>query len=128
MDVYSLRLTEGTIVQIRGERYSLDRDHYPGATSRYRAAFRLIWGDSLPSNLPTCAVEISLWDEETGQLAYSFATTAATPAAALDVLDQFDPCAYLPQGHLQPHDLPEVRTRYDERAKRFREEALQLFG
>jgi hypothetical protein len=128
MDVYSLRLTDGTIIQIRGERYSLDRDHYPGATSRYRAAFRLICGDSLPANLPLCAIEVALWDEEAGQLGYSFATTADTPAAALAVLDQFDPCAYLPQGHLQPNDLPEVRARYDERAKRFREEALQFFS
>lgn len=128
MDVYSLRLSDGTIIQIRGERYSLDRDHYPGATSRYRAAFRLICGHSLPSNVRLCALDVTLWDEETGQLVYSFATTAETTAEALAALDQFDPCAYLPQGHLQPHDLPEVRTRYDERAKRFREEALQFFS
>jgi hypothetical protein len=128
MEVYSVRLTDGTIIQIRGDRYSLDRDHYPGATSRYRAAFRLICGDNLASALPLCAVEVALWDEETGQLAYSFAATADTPDAALAVLDQFDPCAYLPQGHLQPHDLPEVRTRYDERARLFREEALQYFS
>jgi hypothetical protein len=128
MEVYSLRLTDGTIVQISGERYSLDADLYPGAASRYRASFRLICGGDLQTNAGLCALEVVLWDDEAGTLIYTLATTADTPGGALAALDQFDPCAYLPRGHLQPHDLPEIRTRYDERARRFRDEARQFFS
>ena len=128
MDVYSLRLNDGTILQIGGERYSVDTDLYPGAASRYRASFRLIRGSDLQTNAGLCALEVVVWDDEAGTLIYTFARTADTPAKALAALDQFDPCAYLPRGHLQPHDLPEIRARYDERARRFRDEALQFFG
>ena len=58
---------------------------------------------------------------------YSFASAEDSPARALALLDQFDICAYLPRGHLQPHDLPEIRRRYDERARRFRTEAMEFF-
>jgi hypothetical protein len=128
MDVHSLRLNDGTILQIQGERYGVDSDLYPGATSRYRASFRLICGSDLQTNAGLCALEVALWDEEARSLIYSFTTTADTPPQALAALDQFDPCAYLPRGHLQPHDLPEIRTRYDERARRFRDEALEFFA
>jgi hypothetical protein len=128
MDVYSLRLTDGTILQIRGERYGVDGDLYPGAASRYRAAFRLICGNEVQTNARLYALEVALWDEEAGSLIYSFGTTGDTLPEALAALDQFDPCAYLPRGHLQPNDLPEIRTRYDERARRFRDEALQFFA
>ena len=127
METYSARLTDGAIIQIRGDRYSLDSDIYPGAASRYRAAFRLICGHDVETNYRRCAVEVALWDQETGSLTYSHTTTAASAAEALTALDQFDPCAYVPRGHLQPDDLPDIRTRYDERARRFREEALQYF-
>jgi hypothetical protein len=73
-------------------------------------------------------VEVALWDDEAGSLVYSFGVTGDTPQQALLALDQFDPCAYLPRGHLQPNDLPEIRLRYDERARRFREEAQQYFA
>ena len=128
MEAYTVRLSDAAILQIQGDRYNVDTDLYPGAMSRYRAGFRLICGVAIPSNDRTCALEVVLWDEETGELIYSFARAADTPAGALAMLDQFDPCAYLPRGHLQPHDLPEVRTRYDERARRFRQEALEFFA
>lgn len=128
MEVYSVQLTDGMIIQIRGDQYSLDSDLYHGAASRYRATFRLICGDDVQTNVRRCAVEVAVWDEEAGSMVYSHATVADAPANALAALDQFDPCAYLPRGHLQPHDLPEIRTRYDERARRFRDEALKYFA
>jgi hypothetical protein len=88
----------------------------------------LICGVDEKTNAALCVVEVSIWDEETGELIYAFASTADTPANALAVLDQFDPCAYLPHGHMQAHDLPEIRTRYDERLRRFRSEALAFFN
>jgi hypothetical protein len=128
MDVYSLRLTDGSIIQIRGDRYSLDGDIYPGALSRYKAAFRLISGTDVQTNRERCAMEVAISDEESGSQVFALTITSDTPARAMAILDQFDPCAYLPQGHLQPHDLPEIRARYDERARRFRNEALQHFA
>ncbi len=128
MDIYSIRLNDGTIIQIRGDRYNVDSDLYPGALSRYRAAFRLICGADVRTNEPRCAIEILIHDDEAGAEVYALTATADTPTEALAILNQFDPCAYLPQGHLQPQDLPEIRKRYDERARRFRDEALQRFG
>jgi hypothetical protein len=128
MEVFSVRLSDASVIQVQGRRYSIDSDTYPGAASRYRSAFRLICGVEITKNVQVCVVEVSLWDEETGELIYTFAKAADTPAEALAMLDQFDPCAYLPQGHLQPHDLPEIRSRHDERARRFRDESLAYFG
>jgi hypothetical protein len=128
MDTFSVRLSDATILQIRGHRYGIDNDVYPGAASRYRSAFRLICGTELTMNAVVCVLEVTLWDEETGELIYSFASQADTPAEALKLLDQFDPCAYLPTGHMQPHNLPEIRARHDERARRFRAEALEFFS
>jgi len=127
MDTYSVRLSDASIVQIHGHRFSLDSDTYPGAGSRYRTAFRLICGNELATNAMMCVLEVTLWDEESGEMIYSFASAEDSAAKALALLDQFDVCAYLPQGHLQPHDLPEIRTRYDERARRFRTEAVEFF-
>jgi hypothetical protein len=70
---------------------------------------------------------VTLWDQQTGELVYTFASSADTPADALALLDQFDPCAYLPRGHMQLHDPSDIRTRHDERARRFRTEALEFF-
>jgi hypothetical protein len=127
MDTYSVRLSDASIVQVRGHRFSLDSDTYPGAGSRYRTAFRLICGNELAANATMCVLEVTLWDEESGEMIYSYAATEDSPAKALALLDQFDVCAYLPRGHLQPNDLPEIRTRYDERARRFRKEAAEYF-
>jgi hypothetical protein len=128
MEIFSVRLSDGTILQIRGHRYSIDTDTYPGAGSRYRSAFRLICGAEVETGAVVCVLEVTLWDEETGELIYSFASRAESPGEALKLLDQFDPCAYLPRGHMQPHNLPEIRSRHDERARRFRKEAIEFFG
>jgi hypothetical protein len=87
-----------------------------------------VCGDELETNALCCALEVVLSDEEAKSQIYSFAVTADSPEVALSALDQFDPCAYLPRGRLQDHDLHEIRTRYDERARRFRDEALQFFS
>ena len=128
METFSVRLSDAAVLQIRGHRYSIDTDAYPGAGSRYRSAFRLICGAELETGAVVCVLEVTLWDEETGELIYSFASRAESPGEALKLLDQFDPCAYLPRGHMQPHNLPEIRARHDERARRFREEAIEFFG
>lgn len=125
---FSVRLTDASVIQVRGRRYSLDSDTYPGAESRYRSAFRLICGAELTRNAGVCVLEVTLWDQETGELIYTFASSADTPVKALALLDQFDPCAYLPRGHMQPHDASDIRSRHDERARRFRKEALEFFG
>ncbi|MEX2139561.1 MAG: hypothetical protein WD894_09890 [Pirellulales bacterium] len=127
-EVYSVRLTDASVIQVRGRRYSVDSDIYPGADSRYRSAFRLICGVELPTNADVCVLEVTLWDEQTGELIYTFASPAETPAKALALLDQFDPCAYLPRGHMQTQDPSDIRTRHDERARRFRKEALEFFA
>jgi hypothetical protein len=128
LETFSVRLSDATILQIRGRRFSVDSDTYPGAASRYRAEFRLIYGNELTTGAETCVLEVTLWDEETGELIYSFSSQAEYPVEALKLLDQFDPCSYLPRGHMQPNDLPDIRARYDERARRFREEALEFFA
>jgi hypothetical protein len=128
METFSVRLSDASIIQVHGHRYSLDSDTYPGAASRYRSAFRLICGAELLTSAVACVLEVTIWDEETGELIYTFASTGDTPAEALALLDQFDPCAYLPRGHMQPHDLPEIRARHDERSRRFRTEALAFFS
>ena len=88
----------------------------------------MLCGAELETSAVVCVLEVTLWDEETGELIYSFASRAESPGEALKLLDQFDPCAYLPRGHMQPHNLPEIRARHDERARRFREEAIEFFG
>ena len=127
IEVYSVRLNDSSVIQVRGRRYSVDSDSYPGADSRYRSAFRLICGAELTTNAGVCVLEVTLWDEQTGELIYTLANRKETPAQALALLDQFDPCAYLPCGHMQSHEPSDIRTRHDERARRFRNEALEFF-
>ncbi len=125
--IHSVRLADAEIVQIRGDCYSVDTDVYPGAASRYREAFRLICGNDVATGSLLCVVEVTLADDETGAVIYSFADKADTPAAAIALMDQFDPTAYFPTGQMAPHELATLRNRYDERARRFRSEALAFF-
>jgi hypothetical protein len=127
-EIHSVRLADAAIVQIRGESFSVDTDLYPGAASRYRAAFRLICGTEVSTGALLCVVEVTLADNETGAVIYSFADRADTPAAAIALLDQFDPTAYLPTAQMTPHELAIMRNRYDERARRFRSEAVAFFS
>jgi hypothetical protein len=127
-EIHSVRLADASIVQIRGECYSVDTDIYPGAASRYRAAFRLICGTELSTGALLCIVEVTLADDETGAVFYSFADKADSPVEAIAHLDQFDPTAYLPTGQMTPDELATLRNRYDERARRFRSEALAFFS
>src|SRR5688500_5568354 len=120
METFSVRLSDAAVLQILGHRYSIVNDAYPGSGSSYRSAFRSLCGAELETGAVVCVLEVTLWDEETGELIYSFASRAESPGEALKLLDQFDPCAYLPRGHMQPHNLPEIRARHDERARRFR--------
>jgi hypothetical protein len=125
--VYSVRLDDSRIIQIRGNCYSVTTDIYPEASSRYRADFRLIAGIELTSGFLLSVVEVALTDTESERVIYAFAKEAPTPAEAIAYLDQFDPTAYLEIGHMQPHDLADLRNRYDERARRFRNEAIAFF-
>jgi hypothetical protein len=126
-EVFSVRLDDSRILQLRGNCYSVDTDTYSQATSRYRASFRLIRGIELASGFPLSVVEVAITDTESENMIYAFAKEAATPAEAMAFLDQFDPTAYLEVGRMQPHDLAELRNRYDERARRFRAEAIAHF-
>jgi hypothetical protein len=126
-EVFSVRLDDSRILQLRGDCYSVDTDTYAEATSRYRAAFRLICGNELTSGFSLSVIEVAITDTESESMIYAFAKEAATPAEAIAYLDQFDPTAYLEIGRMQPHDLAELRNRYDERARRFRTEAIAFF-
>ena len=126
--IHSVRLADAAIVQIRGECYSVDTDRYPGAASRFRAGFKLICGSDVCTGASVCVVEVTLADDETGAVIYSFAEKAETPVEAIALLDQFDPTAYLPVGQMTPQELATLRNRYDERARRFRSEALAFFA
>ena len=129
METFSVRLSDAAVLQIRGHRYSIDNDAYPGAGSRYRSAFRLICGAELETGAVVCVLEVTLWDEETGELIYSFASRAESPGQALKLLDQFDPCGV---SCLEVTCSPIIFQRFapgpDERARRFRDEAIEFFG
>lgn len=126
-DIHSVRLSDGSILQIHGRSFHVDADLYPGASSKYRADFRLVCGNELSERAPVCVLEVVMWDEQLGTAVYAFAQKADTPADAIRLLDQLDPLTYLPLGTMQRHDVEAIRTRYDERARRFREEALAFF-
>jgi hypothetical protein len=126
-DIHSVRLSDGSIVQIHGRSFSIDADPYPGTSSKYRADFRLICGSEVSERASVCVLEVVMWDEQFGTAVYAFAQKADNPGDAIRLLDQLDPLTYLPLGTMQPHDVVAIRTRYDERARRFRDQALEYF-
>jgi len=127
--LYLIRPTGQPAIRVRGESLNLDSDALEGTITAYRHTFRLVCGHDLVFQRPCCVVEVVVWDETEGMPINTFAYKAADVYGALEVLDQYDPCAHIPADTEDRDCISEqVRRRFQDRMERFKQEAIQEFG
>jgi hypothetical protein len=127
--LYLIRPSGQPAIQVRGESLNLDSDALNGTITAYRHTFRLVCGHDLVFQRPCCVVEVVVWDEAEGIPINTFAYKAADLYGALEVLDDYDPCAHIP-ADIDDRDCisEQVRRRFQDRMTQFKDEALERFG